>query len=133
MMFFQVVFNNWVTQYWFCLFRFYFLCNFRYFFFNLANTFSHHDLKFEVYLVLSVMGSRHVSRAVVVSINALEKFILWQKQSFIGLLKKWCSENMQQIYRRTLMPNCDFNKVALQLYWNCTSAWMFSCKFAAYF
>ena len=26
------------------------------------------------------------------------------------------SENMQQIYRRTPMPKCDFNKVALQLY-----------------
>ena len=25
-----------------------------------------------------------------------------------------------------------FNKVALQLYWNHTSAWLFSCKFAAY-
>ena len=33
------------------------------------------------------------------------------------------SENMQQIYRRTLM----------QLYGNHTSAWVFSCKFAAYF
>ena len=31
------------------------------------------------------------------------------------------------------MPKCDFNKVALQLYWNHTSAWVFSCKFAAYF
>ena len=40
---------------------------------------------------------------------------------------------MQQIYRRTPMPKCDFNKVALQLYWNRTSAWVFSCKFSAYF
>ena len=31
------------------------------------------------------------------------------------------------------MPKCDFNKVAKQLRWNCTSAWVFSCKFAAYF
>ena len=31
------------------------------------------------------------------------------------------------------MPNCGFNKVAKQLYWNHTSAWVFSCKFAAYF
>ena len=31
------------------------------------------------------------------------------------------------------MSKCDFNKVAKQLYWNQTSAWMFSCKFAAYF
>ena len=46
---------------------------------------------------------------------------------------KRCSENMQQIYRRKPTPKCDFNKVALQLYWNRTSAWMFSCKNAAYF
>ena len=31
------------------------------------------------------------------------------------------------------MPKCDFDKVAKQLYWNHTSAWMFSCKFAVYF
>ena len=43
------------------------------------------------------------------------------------------SKNMQQICRRTPMPKCSFNKVALQLYWNRTSAWVFSCKFAAYF
>ena len=33
-------------------------------------------------------------------------------------------------YRRTPMPKCDFSKVA---YSNHTSAWVFSCKFAAYF
>ena len=37
-----------------------------------------------------------------------------------------------QIYKRAPMPKSDFNKVALLLYWNCTLAWMFSCKFAAY-
>ena len=31
-------------------------------------------------------------------------------------LSKRCSENIQQIYRRTSMSKCDFNKVALQLY-----------------
>ena len=31
------------------------------------------------------------------------------------------------------MPKCDFNNIALQLYWNRISAWMFSCKLAAYF
>ena len=31
------------------------------------------------------------------------------------------------------MPNCAFNKVSKQLYWNRTSAWVFSCKFSAYF
>ena len=33
-----------------------------------------------------------------------------------------CSENMQQIYRRTPMSKCDFNEVALQLYSNRTLA-----------
>ena len=35
--------------------------------------------------------------------------------------------------QETTMPKCDFNKVALQLYWNGTSAWLLFCKFAAYF
>ena len=39
-----------------------------------------------------------------------------QKQLSRGVFKKRCSENMRQIYRRTPMPKCDFNKVALQLY-----------------
>ena len=56
-----------------------------------------------------------------------------RKQPPRGVLKKRCPENMQQIYRRTPMSKCDFNKVAKQLYWNRTSAWVFSCKFAAYF
>ena len=38
-----------------------------------------------------------------------------QKQPSRGVLKKSCSENMQQ------------------LYWNRTFAWVISCKFAAYF
>ena len=46
-----------------------------------------------------------------------------QKQTPRGFLRKRCSENMQQSYRRTPMPKCDFNKVVLQLYWNCTSSW----------
>ena len=55
------------------------------------------------------------------------------KQPSRGVLKKRCSENMQQINRRTPMPKCDFNKVALQLYWNHALASVFSCKFDAYF
>ena len=39
-----------------------------------------------------------------------------KKQVSRGVLRKRCSENMQQIYRRTPMPKCDFNKVALQLF-----------------
>ena len=36
---------------------------------------------------------------------------LLQKQPSRGVLRKRCSENMQQIYMRTPMPTCDFNKV----------------------
>ena len=56
-----------------------------------------------------------------------------QKQPPRGVPRKKCSEIMQQIYRRTPMPKCDFNKVAKQLYWNQISVWVFSCKFAACF
>ena len=48
-------------------------------------------------------------------------------------LVKSRSENMHQIYRRTSMPKCDFNKITKQLYWNHTSAWALFCRFAAYF
>ena len=40
----------------------------------------------------------------------------FKKQPFRGVLRKSCFENMQQIYRRTPMSKCDFNKVAKQLY-----------------
>ena len=39
-----------------------------------------------------------------------------QKQPFTGVLRKRYFENMQQIYSRTPLPNCHFNKVALQFY-----------------
>ena len=35
-----------------------------------------------------------------------------QAHLFRGVLSTSCSENMQQIYKRTPMPKCDFNKVA---------------------
>ena len=38
-----------------------------------------------------------------------------QKQPPRCVLKKRCSENMQQTYRGTPMPKCDFNKVAATL------------------
>ena len=61
------------------------------------------------------------------------KIFVMQKEPSRGVLRKRCSENMQPIYRRTHMPKCDINKVAKQLYWNHTSAWVFSCKFDSYF
>ena len=39
---------------------------------------------------------------------------------------------MRQIYRKTTMTKCGLNKGAKQLYWNRTSTWVFSYKFAAY-
>ena len=41
------------------------------------------------------------------------KEITVEKQPPRGVLRKRCSENTQQIYRRTLMPKCDLNKVVL--------------------
>ena len=40
---------------------------------------------------------------------------------------------MRQIYKRIPKSKCDLKKIALQFYWNHTSACVFSCKFAAYF
>ena len=37
-----------------------------------------------------------------------------QKQPPRGVPRKSCSENMQQIYRRTPMPKCDFNAALLK-------------------
>ena len=38
-----------------------------------------------------------------------------QRQPYIGVLIKSCSENMQQIYKGTITPKCDFSKLAKQL------------------
>ena len=67
----------------------------------------------------------------IIPVKAKKSKILWFNISFFkrevkvlvgktkaavqAVLGKRCSENMQQIYRRTPMPKCDFNKVALQL------------------
>ena len=47
---------------------------------------------------------------------------IMQKQPSRSVLRKRSSGNMHQIYRRTPLPKCEFNKVAL-----------LSCKFAVYF
>ena len=69
--------------------------------------------------------------------NILKTRLLWNrflhKQPSRGILRKRCSENMQQIYKRIPLPKCDFNKIAKQFYWNHISAWMSSCKLSAYF
>ena len=60
-------------------------------------------------------------------------FSMIQKQPSKGAPRKRCSENMQQIYKRTPKLKYDFNKVAKHLYWNRTLAWMFSCIFSEHF
>ena len=48
--------------------------------------------------------------------------VLPAEASLRDVLKKRYSKNLKQIYRRTHVSKCDFNKVALQLYWNHISA-----------
>ena len=43
-----------------------------------------------------------------------------EKQSSRGVLRKRCSENMQQIYRRTPMPKCDCNFIKIALRHGCS-------------
>ena len=47
------------------------------------------------------------------NIKSVDVIMLNQKQSSIGVFVKRYSENMQQVYRRTYIPMCDFNKAAL--------------------
>ena len=46
-------------------------------------------------------------------INKSKKLSDIQKQTSRGVLRKRCTENIQQIYRRNPMGKCDFNKAAL--------------------
>ena len=57
-----------------------------------------------------------------------------QKQPSRGVLKKRCFENMQQIYMRTPMPKCDFNKVtpglwSLFFFFNCLFSFNYLFRF----
>ena len=45
--------------------------------------------------------------------HQLNETFYTQDQPSRGVLRKRCSENMQQIYRRPPMLKCDFNKVDL--------------------
>ena len=90
------------------------------------------------------VGEKYLEILLSPCVDTCEKYI-WNQNSLVrnvttqaavqsrGVLKKRCSENMLQIYRRTPMPKCDFNKIAKQLYWNRTLGYVFSCKFTAYF
>ena len=47
-----------------------------------------------------------------------KRYVESQKQLSRGVLRERCSENMLEIYRRTSMPKCDFNKVAEITLWH---------------
>ena len=64
-------------------------------------------------LVLTILGSIKLV-SICLKNELVEKML--QKQPCRGVLRKRCSEKMQQIYRRTPMPKYDFNKLVLQLY-----------------
>ena len=40
---------------------------------------------------------------------------------------------MRQIYRKTHMQKCDFNKDILQIYWNYSAVYVLPFKFTEYF
>ena len=59
-----------------------------------------------------------------------------QKQPFADVLQNRSEAAIQSIQPSHFgmgVLKCDFIKVVKQLYWNHTSAWVFSCKLAAYF
>ena len=60
-------------------------------------------------------NSTKFSNSEIGTVNAIQKKFV-QKQPPRGVLSKRCSENLQQIYRRTPTPKCNFNKVAQQIY-----------------
>ena len=62
-----------------------------------------------------------------------DEVIFWKKQPPIGVLIRICFGNMQQILKKAVMPKCDFNGTAKNLYWSHTLASVFAGKFAAYF
>ena len=77
-----------------------------------------HALFSEVIIRLKLASPQrlHNGQHLISKCRAYLKFTNLQKQSSRGVFRKRCFENMQQIYRRTLIPKCDFNKVAKQLY-----------------
>ena len=75
---------------------------------NLNGLMAHNFIKFSLLPTLAVTNDNDI-------ICSFLDFSI-QKQPSRGVLRKRCSENMQQIYRRTPMPWCDFNKFVKQLY-----------------
>ena len=65
-----------------------------------------------LWVPISTINSTRVRRHPSNKLFLISRFLRFkfQKQPSRGVLNKSCSENMQQIYRRTPMLKCDFNK-----------------------
>ena len=66
----------------------------------------------EILDTFTIDEDKHVALTGNLNLNVYLLYIV-QKQPSRGVFLKNCSENMKQIYRRTPMRKCDFNKVAL--------------------
>ena len=66
-------------------------------------------MEMALFISMNLLELMHVGYKFLAIID-LDSYI--QKQPPKGVPRKRCSENMQQIYRRTPMPKCDFNEVA---------------------
>ena len=53
-----------------------------------------------------------------------------QKKPPRGVSRKRCPENMQQIYRRTSIPKCNFNKVAIKSHFGMSVLLKVGCIFS---
>ena len=93
----------------------------------LKKTFALANLLFPMHSVISIFTNFIHQRSLTPPLPFLTFFFRSiSSEVFLG-------KGVQQIYRKTPMSKCDFNKVANQLYWNHTLAWVFFCKFAVYF
>ena len=63
-----------------------------------------------------ITKSKEPSKMSIAGVKTTPSVCKFQNQASRVVLIKRCSENMQQIYRRTPMPKCDFDKVPKQLY-----------------
>ena len=86
--------------------------------------------RLEIFL-RAILNSFFQKYTVVIQYLLDEQFL--EKQPSRSVRRKMCSEYMLEIYKRAPMPKCNFNKVALQVFWIRFSAWVFSSKFAANF
>ena len=125
------------------------LLSIKYFFFSRNLSVS---IKFVCYTVISLSSALIfmfsfdiVPLFVIKSITVFQNVLLVAKFLFLSICLKYRSRrpercSLEKVFRKyaanwqeNTMPKYDFNKVAKQLYWNHTSAWVFSFKVAAYF